>query len=51
MSLGFRYTADEKSVDWQKINTPDGPATAAALLAGTGLPLTQAPSCLRLIFA
>jgi iron complex outermembrane receptor protein len=46
MSLGFRYTEDEKSVDWQQINTPDDPATAAALQAGTGLPLTQAPGAL-----
>ena len=46
MSLGLRYTEDEKSVDWTQINTPDDPATAAALQAATGLPLTQAPGAL-----
>jgi len=46
MTVGFRYTEDEKSVDWRQVNTQDDPATAAFLQGATGLPLTQAPGAL-----
>jgi iron complex outermembrane receptor protein len=46
MTVGFRYTEDEKSVDWRQVNTQDDPATAAVLQGATGLPLTQAPGAL-----
>ena len=46
MTVGFRYTEDEKSVDWRQVNTQDDPATAAFLQGVTGLPLTQAPGAL-----
>ena len=46
ITMGVRYTEDDKSVDWQQINTPDDPATAAFLQAATGLPLSQAPGSL-----
>ena len=45
MTVGFRYTEDEKSVDWRQVNTPNDPDTAAFLEANAGLPipLSQAP--------
>ena len=46
LTAGLRFTDSEKSVDWQQINSPADPATAAALEAATGLPLTQAPGAL-----
>lgn len=46
LTLGVRYTRDEKTVDWRQLSTPDDPATAAVLQGATGLPLTQAPGAL-----
>ena len=46
LTAGLRYTDSEKTVNWAQINLPADPATAAALEAATGLPLTQAPGAL-----
>ena len=46
LTLGLRYTQDKKTVDWVQNNVVNDPATAAALQAATGLPLTQAPGAL-----
>ena len=46
LTLGLRYTEDDKSVDWTQTNKPDDPGLAAVLQAATGLPLTQAPGAL-----
>lgn len=43
LSAGLRYTDEEKNINWRQQNFPADPATAAALEAATGLPLTQAP--------
>ena len=43
---GLRYTDESKDVNWRQQNFPADPATAAALQAATGLPLTQAPGVL-----
>lgn len=46
LTAGLRYTTEDKSVSWRQQNTVADPATAAALQAATGLPLTQAPGAL-----
>lgn len=46
MTLGGRYTKDEKTVDWRQENFQDDPQTAAFLQQVTGIPLTQAPGIL-----
>lgn len=46
ITAGLRYTEDDKTVDWSQTNYQNDPATAAALQAATGLPLTQAPGAL-----
>ena len=46
LTAGLRYTYEEKKVDWLQVNNPNDPATAAALEAATGIPLTQAPGIL-----
>lgn len=46
LTAGVRYTYEEKEVDWQQVNAPADPVTAAVLEAVTGLPLTQAPGVL-----
>jgi len=46
LTAGVRFTGSEKTVAWQQINSPADPATAAALEAATGEPLTQAPGAL-----
>ena len=46
LTLGLRYTKDEKSVNWTQTNFPDDPETAAVAQQITGLPLTQAPGAL-----
>jgi len=46
LTAGLRFTDSEKAVAWQQTNAPADPATAAALEAATGLPLTQAPGVL-----
>jgi iron complex outermembrane receptor protein len=43
---GLRFTHESKDVNWRQQNFPADPATAAALQAATGLPLTQAPGAL-----
>ena len=46
LTAGLRFTDSEKTVEWQQINSPADPATAAVLEQATGLPLTQAPGAL-----
>ena len=46
MTLGARYTKDDKTVDWRQENFQDDPETAAFLQQVTGIPLTQAPGIL-----
>jgi iron complex outermembrane receptor protein len=46
LTAGIRYTDESKDVYWEQFNEPNDPATAAALEAATGLPLTQAPGAL-----
>jgi len=43
LTAGLRYTDESKDIDWRQQNFPADPATAAALQAATGLPLTQSP--------
>ena len=43
LTAGIRYTKEEKDVNWNQINVQADPATAAALEAATGAPITQAP--------
>lgn len=43
LTAGLRYTDESKDINWRQQNFPADPATAAALEAVTGLPLTQAP--------
>jgi len=46
LTAGVRYTSEDKDVNWAQGNAPADPATAAALEAATGVPLTQAPGVL-----
>jgi len=46
LTAGLRYTDEGKDINWRQQNYPADPATAAALEAATGLPLTQAPGAL-----
>lgn len=46
LTAGLRYTHESKDVNWRQQSFPADPATAAALQAATGLPLTQAPGAL-----
>jgi iron complex outermembrane receptor protein len=46
LTAGLRYTKEEKDVRWEQSNEPADPATAAALEAVTGIPLTQSPGVL-----
>jgi len=46
LTAGLRYTDESKDINWRQQNSPADPATAAALQAATGLPLTQAPGAL-----
>jgi len=43
LTAGVRYTNEDKDVNWSQTNQQADPATAAALEALTGIPLTQAP--------
>jgi len=43
LTAGIRYNDEKKDVYWEQFNEPNDPATAAALEAATGLPLSQSP--------
>jgi len=40
---GLRYTHESKDINWRQQNFPADPATAAAIQAATGLPVTMSP--------
>ena len=43
LTAGVRYTTEDKEIRWEQFSEPADPATAAALEAATGIPLTQSP--------